>query len=143
VKDTLNKNWKPTQKIVKSGDWIISEWKKWLYQKRGIQDLSMIEIAIIDIIAEMSFRYGNRYCYLSYSDFGISKATVSKHIKSLQEKGLLKKEISYLEHGGSKIKGKNKYILHLPDELKDKFKFYGKKDQAKEKQEIDISEIEI
>lgn len=102
----------------------------------------MMEIAIIDIISEMSFRYGNRYCYLSYSDFGISKATISKHIKSLQEKGLLKKEISYLEHGGSKIKGKNKYILYLPSELKNKFKFYGKKEQTEENQ-IDVGEIEI
>ena len=142
MKDTLNKNWKPTQKIVKSGDWIISEWKKWLYQKRGISDLNSNEIAIIDFIAEMSFRWGHRYCYLSYEELQLNKRTAIRTIKKLQEKKILHKETSYIEHGGSKIKAKNKYYLHIPKELQGKLKFYGKgKQESIEK--IDIEDIKI
>ena len=36
---TKNTNYKPSNKQISSGDWIVTEYEKWLFQKRGIEDL--------------------------------------------------------------------------------------------------------
>jgi len=110
---TKNVNYKPSNKQITSGDWIITEYEKWLFQKRGIEDLEPIEIGLIKLVSESSFRYGCKYAYLKYEDFDLAKATVSKYIKKLQEKKILKVENSY--QSGSKLRRKNKYTPLYPD----------------------------
>jgi len=134
MKETINKNYKPSKNSIKSGDWIVSEYLKWLYQKRGISDVEPKELYVIMLILETSFRYGCKYSYLSYYDFGIRRNTLSKIIKSLENKQLLKKTNSFEKE--SHLKRKNKYTLLYPDYLK--FEFYCKKQQKEIKKEKQI-----
>jgi len=136
MKETREQNYKPSKNEIKSGDWIVTEYLKWLYQKRGISDLKPKELFVIMLILESSFRYGCKYAYLSYDDFGFSKATLSNILKSLEEREVIKKENSYEKE--SHLKRKNKYTLLYPEYLK--FKFYCKK-QQKELGKINKEEI--
>ena len=121
---------------ISNSDLIVNIYEKWLFQKRGIDDLEPVEIGIIKLISESSFRYGCKYAYIKYEDFGLAKATVSKYIKKLQEKKILKVENSY--KSGSKLKRKNKYTLLYPDYLN--FKFYCKQ-QKEEPEEVEIPQL--
>ena len=69
--ETINKNYKFPDKIFKSGSCIYAEYKKWLYQSRGVQNLKTNEIAVLDLIAIESFMYGKRWIYMGYKDFNI------------------------------------------------------------------------
>lgn len=126
--ETRNKNYKFPDKLFKSGSCIYAEYKKWLYQSRGIDDLKSNEISTLDLIAMESFMYGKRWTYMSYKDFNVSKNTLPKILKSLSEKELLKYENTRIKIDslGSNCVGKNKYSLIIPKKLEEKFKFYAK-----------------
>lgn len=120
---------------ISNNDLIVSVYKKWLYQERGIDDLSLQEIGIIDIIIETSFRYGCKYAYLGLNEFKMAKITAIKYLKKLKNKKIIEYKNSFDENG---LKRKNKYTLLYPDYLN--FKFYCKQ-QKEESEETEIPQL--
>jgi hypothetical protein len=90
------------------------------------------ELKVYLTIARYSFGYKHRWCYLEYSQFEMSKATVSKIITSLVERKIISKTWTFKKDGN---RSKNEYkILEPKMEIKN-FVF-----SSKEKQKIKIEE---
>jgi len=83
-------------------------------------NLSGTELKYYLKIARHSFGYKHRWCYLRYTSFGSDKKTVSKNLKSLEEIGLISKELTYKTNGH---KGMNKYKILEPKGHIDNFIF--------------------
>lgn len=100
------------------------------------QSLSKIEFYVYSLIARKSFGFKNRWCYLQYEDFGMSKATVSKAIKSLKDLGIISYSHTFKDNGHRSM---NEYRIMKPKAYIDNFMF--NKEYKEEKTEIAIEEV--
>lgn len=109
---------------------ICSQWAK------RNEELTLYEKIVYWGIADKSFGFAKRYCYLKLDSFEISKTTASIAIKSLVLKGIISYKNTFKDNGH---RGMNEYRILEPKENINKFIFVGSSEELK-KENIETSE---
>lgn len=105
---------------------ICSQWAK------RNEELTLYEKIVYWGIADKSFGFAKRYCYLKLDGFEISKTTASTAIKGLVEKGIISYKNTFKDNGH---RGMNEYRILEPSDNIKKFIFVGSHEEPKKESE--------
>jgi predicted transcriptional regulator len=112
---------------------ICSQWAK------RNNEISPNEFAIYTDILDKSFSQKRRWCYMSYDDMSLSRATTSKTLKSLEDKGIISRKQTYKDNGH---KSKVEYKILEPMKYIKNFTFLKNASKEQEIKKEELSEDE-
>ena len=121
-------------KISSNGWTLQGQCFQWCFDNKS---LDKNERSVYNTILRHSFGFKKRWCYLGYDDFELSKATVSKTIKSLKEKNILSYKHTFKDNGHRSL---NEYRLNEPTKHIKDFSFIKNDDTKKKEKDIDMSD---
>ena len=110
---TSNQENRETRKI-RDGRMILGDYIQWLVDNH--QELTSVEIRLLQIIARNTFGWRKRYGYIKSEalEMGMSKKTRNTHMKRLKEQGLLDYR---------RTRGYTMYKILVPEEIEARYEF--------------------